>query len=470
MDRLFQFARALLYQTVRLYYRRIEIIDRDRIPSVGPAILVANHPNSVVDAFLLGSQLGSRKLNFIAKDAIVRAPIYGWLVRRLGVVGVARSMDYGRRRDLAHDLNQGAINACVPRLLEGEILAIFGEGISTDARHLHMVRKGAMRFGYAAERAAGFNLRLTWVPIGITYSAKQRLRSDVLIRVGQPFSLSDLDPEPALHEPRVLQLGTERLQHELESLIVNIKREELAELIDRLTDLLGSRNGRLAGRIERQQRIARAIQYFKVAEPDRLTRLDRELQRYDQQLRRACLTDDIVGQRHPTAALWTNLQGMLKYGSLTILGLYGWVNGFVPRWVAHFAAPLGSSYSEVLDTHGVRQLQVTKQALWGTVAGWSAVALAFPIQIYIVLRLAEARVSVRTAIAAAGIYALSLIPSWRLYVQQRDSLRQSALRVRDALRFLLNAGPAIKLRAQRRRLQRQLRALLRAYDAEAPLS
>lgn len=68
----------------------------------------------------------------------------------------------------------------------------------------------------------------------------------------------------------------------------------------------------------------------------------------------------------------------------------------------------------------------------------------------------------------AALYGISLIPSWRLYVRRRDILRQHYVAARDALRFLLNPAPAARLQRRRRGLQRRLRALLAAYDAEAP--
>ena len=179
-DILYRVARWLLTWSVRLYYRRVEVADRERIPAEGAAILVANHPNSSADAFLVGTRLARRKINFIAKDSITNAPVVGWIVRQCGLVGVARAMEYENRRDVARQRNEAAISTCVPRLLAGGIVAIFGEGISTDARRLSVVRKGAMRFGYAAEKAADFKLGLRWLPIGINYSAKQRFRATCL--------------------------------------------------------------------------------------------------------------------------------------------------------------------------------------------------------------------------------------------------------------------------------------------------
>jgi 1-acyl-sn-glycerol-3-phosphate acyltransferase len=122
--------RVLLNQTVRLYYRRIEVEHADRIPASGPGILVANHPNSTMDAFVL-CMATRRKISFIAKDSITRAPAFAWLARQFGVVGVARGMDYGGQRERARDRNRAAIAACVPRLLARELLIIF-ERVTTE--------------------------------------------------------------------------------------------------------------------------------------------------------------------------------------------------------------------------------------------------------------------------------------------------------------------------------------------------
>ncbi|MFQ5724566.1 MAG: 1-acyl-sn-glycerol-3-phosphate acyltransferase [Terriglobia bacterium] len=467
-DWFYRFGRALLNQTIRLYYRRLEVVGRERIPATGPAILVANHPNSSADAFLLASQLTPRKVNFIAKDTLTRAPVVGWVLRQFGVVGVARALDYERQRDLARQRNHLAIATCVPRLLAGELIVIFGEGISTDARHLHIIRKGALRFGYAAEQAAGFNLGLVWVPVGITYSAKQRFHSDVLIRVGKPFALGELHPNPAAHEHEVLQRGTERFQRSLESLVVNIEREELAGLIDSLAELLDPGASSLAARVERQQRVARAVQYFNLAEPARLAELERALRRYHARLVAADLTDEVVRQRHPTLALWKNLLEVLKSGTLMALNLYGWANSLVPRWGAYLLGPLGRRLEAAGPDGSSHRVVVAKEALWGTYGGWLGAAVAFPLQTYLIFHWVAGGRGGQAGVAVAVLYALSLIPSWRLFVRRRNILRQRMGDLRAAVRFLVKAAPATQLQHQRRLLQRRLRALLVAYETQGP--
>jgi 1-acyl-sn-glycerol-3-phosphate acyltransferase len=470
-DRFYRCGRALLDQTIRLYYRRIEVVGRERIPPTGPAIVVANHPNSSTDAFLLASQLTRRKINFIAKDSIPRHPLYGWLVRRFGVVGVARGIDYERQRDLSRQRNQLAVATCVPRLLAGEVVAIFGEGICTDARQLQMIRKGALRFGYAAEKAADFKLGLAWIPVGISYTAKQRFRSDVLIAVGEPFHLADLHTSPTAHENEVLQRGTQRLQRDLESLLVNIKREGLAGLIDWLVDLLGGHRGSLAGRVERHQHVARAVQYFNVAEPQRLAQVERALRQYERRLAAAGLSDEVVRQRHPGLAFWTSFLGIFKNGLLMVLNLYGWANSFVPRWAAYLCRPLGRRSPKTSEhAEAGEKVLVAQEALWGVLGGWLGAALAFPLQTYLVFRWLTGRLGIGAGLGLALLYGISLIPSWQLYIHRRDIFRQHVLNLSAALRFLIRARPAIRLQSQRRKLQRQLRSLLAAYDAAAPRS
>ncbi len=466
---LYRCGRFFLNQTVRLYYRRIEVTGGDRIPATGPAIVVANHPNSVTDAFLLASQLTERRLNFIAKDSIPNHPIYGWLVRKFGVVGVARGIDYERQRDLSRQRNQSAVNTCVPRLQAGEIVAIFGEGISYDVRRLQMIRKGALRFGYAAEKACNFALGLVWIPVGITYTAKHHFRSDVLIRVGSPFRLTDVHAQPAGNEAVTLQRGTERLRAELESLVVNIERDHLAGLIDRLNNLVGNPAGSLDSQVKVQQRLARAVDYFNVTEPHKLKALEGDLIRYDQKLATQELTDQVVRQRNPSFRLWSSGPSLLGNSLLMLLNTYGWANSFIPRWTAYLLRPFGRVQEATPGAGpGSQPYEVFRDSLWGTYGGWAGAAVAFPLQAYLVYRVTTAHYGAEVGAAVSALYALSLIPSWRLFIRRRDIFRQRLANMSDALRFLLNAGPAMRLQRHRRKLVRQARSLLAAYDRRAP--
>ena len=85
------FLRALL----RIFFRRIELAGLDRLPADGPAMLVANHPSTLVDPILLLA-FAPRPVSFLAKEPVFRMPVIGRAARALDVdPGLPR---HGRRR------------------------------------------------------------------------------------------------------------------------------------------------------------------------------------------------------------------------------------------------------------------------------------------------------------------------------------------------------------------------------------
>ena len=85
---LYRVVRTFLGASVRIYFKKISVGGAQKIPSRRPAVLVVNHPNSLVDAFLIGTQITERKINFIAKDSIAHFPL---LDRRDSAGGLCRN-------------------------------------------------------------------------------------------------------------------------------------------------------------------------------------------------------------------------------------------------------------------------------------------------------------------------------------------------------------------------------------------
>ena len=62
------------------------------VPTNGPVIFVANHPNFFMDPLIVGS-LSPRKLHFFAKSTLFNTPIKNWIMSRLPLVPVYRKLD-----------------------------------------------------------------------------------------------------------------------------------------------------------------------------------------------------------------------------------------------------------------------------------------------------------------------------------------------------------------------------------------
>src|ERR1043165_9270091 len=78
-------ARTCVRKILRLYYPRVEIEGGERIPSSGAVLFVANHPNSLLDPALIGF-VAQRPVHFFAKAPLFDVPVFGALMRALGMV------------------------------------------------------------------------------------------------------------------------------------------------------------------------------------------------------------------------------------------------------------------------------------------------------------------------------------------------------------------------------------------------
>src|SRR3990172_4444463 len=58
----------------------------------GPALLLANHPNALLDPAVIWATAG-RDPCFIAKSTLFRVPVFGWLLRRSGAIPTYRRID-----------------------------------------------------------------------------------------------------------------------------------------------------------------------------------------------------------------------------------------------------------------------------------------------------------------------------------------------------------------------------------------
>jgi 1-acyl-sn-glycerol-3-phosphate acyltransferase len=111
---------------VKLFYRCIDVVGRERIPTTGPLIVAANHHNSVVDAMLIVPTF-PRAVRVLANASLFRNPLVGPFLRLMGAVPVNRRLETGDDPGKNDALFAAAIGA----LRAGGALMIFPEGRTT---------------------------------------------------------------------------------------------------------------------------------------------------------------------------------------------------------------------------------------------------------------------------------------------------------------------------------------------------
>lgn len=198
---------------VHVFFRELRWSGLDSIPRDTPLVLVANHNNSVVDSFLLLA-LPRVRPRMLAKSTLFTHPVMGPLVFLAGALRVYR------RRDPGVDVrrNSDTFSRCHEVLAGGGSIALFPEGMSHSQMRQLPLKSGAARIVLGAESRLG-PLGIRILPVGLNYDRKDRFRSTVSVRVGEP-----LDPaaEVALHAarpPEAVRTLTERIAASLEDAV-----------------------------------------------------------------------------------------------------------------------------------------------------------------------------------------------------------------------------------------------------------
>ncbi|HEY1609786.1 MAG TPA: 1-acyl-sn-glycerol-3-phosphate acyltransferase, partial [Paraburkholderia sp.] len=126
---LLRFVAWLLVHTVY----RIRVLNAERIPAKGPAVLVCNHV-SYVDALVILAE-SPRPIRFVMDHRIFRAPFAGWVFRQAKAIPIAPAHE-----DPA--LLAAAYDECANALANGELVCIFPEGKLTKSGEISLFRHG----------------------------------------------------------------------------------------------------------------------------------------------------------------------------------------------------------------------------------------------------------------------------------------------------------------------------------------
>jgi glycerol-3-phosphate O-acyltransferase/dihydroxyacetone phosphate acyltransferase len=209
------------------------------VPPAGSVLLVANHPNSLLDPFLV-TVAARRAVRFLAKAPLFSDPLIGWGVRAVGAIPVYRRMDdpsqIGR--------NEETFRAVHAALEQRSAVGIFPEGISHDHPALVPLKTGAARIALSAAPLVGAAFPI--VPVGLVFEAKEVFRSVAYIIVGEPVRWDDLAGE-GVDSPDVVRELTRRIDKALHDVTVNLERREDFELIAAATAIYAAEVGEPEG-------------------------------------------------------------------------------------------------------------------------------------------------------------------------------------------------------------------------------
>ena len=445
----------MLLFALRVFFRRVEVVGRERVPRAGACLFVLNHPNALVDpAFLLC--FAPRRVSFLAKSPLFRMPVIGFFVRALDSIPVYRKQD--ETGDTAA-LNHKTFERAAELLRRGGTIAICPEGASHSEPYLLPLKSGAARIALGAVSvkdegdSAGASLDLKIVPAGLYYTAKTTFRSSALLYFGEPIPVEPAEPGPDGEPPReAVRALSDRVAESMRSLTLNADRHEALQMVARAERIFSAADDEGEGEslereLLRRRRFVEAYAYHRQHSAERLEALERRVSAYEEELRQAGLEDP--RQLSPsTVADYARVRKLFARVLVFLLLLPAALAGAALHYPAYklagaLATRFARQYDDVLSTFKIAAALLFFPLTWGALAfvlygfvGWWGVLAAF------------------TLAPAAGYVAL----------RTREEFGRFAAGTRAALFFVRERSFFRQLLEERRRIRRELLALGDEYE------
>jgi 1-acyl-sn-glycerol-3-phosphate acyltransferase len=441
-------SRGIARLALSIFFRRIEVVGAERVPSRGPLVVVANHGNGLIDPVLLLAAL-PRPVRFLGKSTLWRNPALRPFLALAGVIPVFRRHDPG----VDPSRNVETFARCREALARGDAVALFPEGLSHGEPALQPLKTGAARItlGAAAEGVGAVAI----LPVGLSFDARESFRSRALVTVGEPFDAVagaglSAPPEPPGEEPAAVRALTAAIDEGLRAVTVEYRSWTEARLFERAVELFDRPELALPSTLTLAEvhRLARELrerfEELQAIDPEATARVAAATARYDRALGWLALRDDQVAARYPWA-------GVLRFTARTlavlVLGLPAALLGValnvlpytLVRWIASRPALSGDV-----------------RATWKLFGALFIYPLLWALEAALVGRLAGTAAAVAVLVAAlpAGWVALLFVERWRRLAG-------------EARAFLLLRGRP-RVRARLRELREEIRRQVRKLAALAP--
>ena len=312
----------------RIYYRLS--LAGERVPSTGPVLLVANHPNSLLDPMLVAAA-AHRPVRFLAKAPLFTDIKVGWLVRASGAIPVYRRVDNPETMSGNVDMFRA-----VHRVLAGgAAIGIFPEGVSHSEPGLATLKTGAARIalGTVVQRHETFPI----VPVGLVFRQKDVFRSEALAVVGKPIRWDDMAGRSPDDRDAVREL-TDRIDAGMRQVTINLERWEDQALVDgaeAIWQAEGEDHADPARQVSRFEIVTSILSHVRQQPNDRTTQLVEDVATHCRQLERLGITpNELKADVRLRASVRWGLRRLYLLGAPAfVVAMTGYVLFWFPNWL-----------------------------------------------------------------------------------------------------------------------------------------
>ena len=200
---------------LRIFCPQVNIANPHYLNSKGPLLIVANHPNSFLDAVIIGA-FYQRKIHFLARGDVFQNPIFGYLLRSIGMIPVFRA-----REGKEHlQRNSHTFKESVDIMKGGGAVLIFIEGICLNTHEIQPFKKGASRI---LETLHAIEVFPKVHVIGMAYNSFRGIGKSVNIDITEIGSIKPIieSSDRLIFNARAMEEMTKNIHLPLEKTVVS---------------------------------------------------------------------------------------------------------------------------------------------------------------------------------------------------------------------------------------------------------
>lgn len=186
---LYRFLKSYCCLGLWFYFRQWQVVGREKVPTSGPLLYIANHQNAFLDAILMTCS-APRNPYYLARANVFKKT---WAAKFLALIHLKPIY---RFRDGFSTLknNDVVLQECIDLMKRGEVILLFPEGNHNEPWSMRAFQKGFARMALMYhQQTKGAPLQI--IPIGIHYTQHFSFNTRVLIEFGDGLVVNNLVSE-----------------------------------------------------------------------------------------------------------------------------------------------------------------------------------------------------------------------------------------------------------------------------------
>ncbi|GEM_PF-368397 len=290
--------KQLINYSIKAFFRQFVVLGKKNIPKNSPAIFVANHPSALIDPLVVGSSIDER-IYFLAGENWFGKGFQSYLFKEhFNMIPVHRPwLSNGKPAS-----NAEMFKECYKSLSQGKSILLFPEASSETVSRIRELKTGAIRIKEGFEEYMEQKANVPIIPVGISYSNPHEFQSRVVVNFGSPIDFSG--DYSGIEPTEILRAKAEKMQQEMENLIINISNDtnqDLVRYINRLyinvfkvEEGISSKDNEAL--FSYAQGVANAIAFYEKNDQDSFSKMSSRIKAYFEDLKSVGATDDQINR------------------------------------------------------------------------------------------------------------------------------------------------------------------------------